>query len=140
MQPESIQLELPATHKYLNVATACIAEMLARVDGIQDHEQAVYNLQLAVQEACANIVDHAYPHGEGRFGLTFTLMDEPLRLVVELRDVGRTFDPTLVPAPTMNSEVLQVRGYGVFLMRQIMDEVQYESHSGENCLRMTKQL
>ena len=138
MAPEIIRLDLPAIHKYLNLAGACVSEMLGRAEGVQDIEQMVYNIQLAVQEGCANIVDHAYSGEEGRIGVTLQLDTSPLSLTVELRDVGRSFDPEEVQDPDL--DMPQVHGYGMFLMRALMDEVVYESHTGANCLRMVKQL
>ena len=66
--PDVICLELPGTAKYLNVLTACIGEMLGRVEGLVEADQTIYNIQLAVHEGCTNIVDHAYGAAGGRIG------------------------------------------------------------------------
>jgi len=133
-----IHLDLPATHKYLNLLGACIGEMLSRLDDVADVESTIYNLQLAVQECCANIVDHAYDGTDGRIYATLNLIDEPRRLVIELHDNGHTFEPELVPQPVLGEP--QVRGYGLFLMRQLLDEVDYLPQPGDNCWRLVKQL
>ena len=79
VQPsEVIRLDLPATHKYLNILGACISELLARVEDIDEREAISYNLQFAAHEACANIIDHAYEGDLGRRILvTITLTDVP---------------------------------------------------------------
>jgi serine/threonine-protein kinase RsbW len=138
MTAEIIRLDLPASHKYLNVASACISEMLSRVQGIPNMEQTVYNIQLAVQEACANIVNHAYSDDQGRIGLTLLLDGSPPVMSIELRDAGEPFNPTDTADPDL--DIPQIHGYGVFLMRELMDEVVYESRSGANYLRMVKRL
>jgi len=139
MPPDDvIRLDLPATHKYLNLLGACVGEMLSRLDDVADIESTVYNLQLAVQECCANIVDHAYDGGDGRIYVTLTLIDEPRRLVVELHDNGRAFEPELVPQPALGEP--RVRGYGLFLMRQLLDEVDYLPQPGDNRWRLVKHL
>ncbi len=135
---EMVRLELPANARYLNVLAACIGEMLVRVDGLSDPQQTIYNIQLAVHEGCTNIVDHAYVDDGGRITVNLMLGWTPPQLIVELHDSGRAFDPTSIPAPDLDEP--QVRGYGLFLMRQIMDEVVYDSQPGHNCWRMVKYL
>ena len=135
---EVIRLDVPATHKYLNLLGACIGEMLSRLDDGRDLQTAIYNMQLAVQECCANIVDHAYQSADGRIMATLTLIDQPRRLVVELHDSGRPFEPETVPQPSLDEP--QVRGYGLFLMRELLDEVDYEPGPGDNRWRLVKVL
>ncbi|MBL8118443.1 MAG: ATP-binding protein [Anaerolineae bacterium] len=136
--PDSIRLELPATPKYLNVLTACIGEMLQRVEGLAEPEQTIYNIQLAVHEGCTNIIDHAYNGAPGRMIVELNLEFSPNRLIVNLHDNGQQFDPMRVPEPELG--IGQERGYGLFLMRQIMDEVYYEPNDGHNHWRLVKHL
>lgn len=133
-----VRLELPATGHYLNILAVCIGEMLSRVDGMSDPQQTIYNIQLAVHEGCTNIVDHAYTDNGGRIAVNLMLDWTPPQIIVELHDNGRSFDPDTIPEP--NFDEPQVRGYGLFLMRQIMDEVAYDPQPGHNCWRMVKYL
>ncbi len=135
---EVVRLELPANLRYLNILAACISEMLARVDGLSDPQQTIYNIQLAVHEGCTNIVDHAYVDDGGRIGVNLMLGWNPPQIIIELHDTGRSFDPTTIQDPDLDDP--QVRGYGLYLMRQIMDEVVYESRPEDNCWRMVKYL
>lgn len=135
---EVVRLELPANARYLNVLAACIGEMLSRVDGMNDPQQTIYNIQLAVHEGCTNIVDHAYIDDGGRIAVNLMLGWSPPQIIVELHDNGRSFDPHNIPDP--NFDEPQVRGYGLYLMRQIMDEVEYDPQPGHNCWRMVKYL
>jgi serine/threonine-protein kinase RsbW len=133
-----IRLDLPASMKYLNVMGACIAEMLQREDDVNNLSTIIYNVQLAAHEACANIVDHAYSAPGGRIVVLLSVLHNPRRMVVELHDSGQSFDPSQVKEPVLGEP--QVRGYGLFLMRQIMDEVTYDTQPGHNRWRMVKQL
>ena len=135
---EVIRLELPANARYLNVLAVCIGEMLSRVDGMSDPQQTIYNIQLAVHEGCTNIVDHAYVDEDGRITVNLMLGWSPPHIIVELHDNGRSFDPSSIAEP--NFDEPQVRGYGLFLMRQIMDEVEYDAQPGHNIWRMIKHL
>lgn len=134
---EEVVLDLPATHKHLGVASACLAEYLSRVDGVQDAPTTVYNLQLAVQEVCANVVDHAYDgQPAGRIHLTLRLLARPLRLRVEVADTGRAFDPAELTEPDLDQP--QEGGYGLFLVRSLVDGLVYEQTAGVNRWLLTK--
>ena len=115
----TIELDLPATHTYLNVLGDCIVGMLARVDGLVDYQTASYDVQLGVHEVCTNIVDHAYrDQPEGRINVSMTLTDDSSQFIVEVRDTGHSFDPALIPLPEFETE--QVRGYGLFLIYNLL--------------------
>lgn len=134
-----IEVTLPATHKYLSVLSVVLGEMLARVDGLAEPDVTTYNLQLAVQEACANIVDHAYAGGEAdRIRVVLTLVEDPRRLLVDLHDSGQSFDPAQVAVPDLDHA--QVHGYGLFLMHELLDEVQYQAAPGDNHWHLVKAL
>jgi serine/threonine-protein kinase RsbW len=137
--PIIISLDLPADHRYLNIASACIVALMERIDDVPDHDMVCYSIQLAVQETCANIVDHAYKDmPNGRISIEWTLMKTPPRLATDIYDTGRAFDPTLVHEPDLDNA--QVRGYGLFLMNQLMDAVIYERQPDRNHWHLAKNL
>lgn len=150
---ETIWLDLPASHKYLNVLTACLKATLERAlepasqpaaivqqDGalsLPDPAQISSDITLAAHEVCVNIIDHAYAgQSGGRIQIRLSLEHVVRRLVIEICDVGQSFDPALVPEP--NFEQGQIHGYGLFLVHQLMDEVAYESQPGRNFWRLVK--
>jgi len=135
---EVVRLELPANVRYLNILAACIAEMLGQVDGLSDPQQTIYNIQLAVHEGCTNIVDHAYIDDGGRIAVNLMLGWSPPQIIIELHDTGRAFNPSSIEDPNLDDP--QVRGYGLYLMRQIMDQVIYDSQPEGNRWRMVKYL
>ncbi len=137
---EHIHLELPSSFKYLRLLAETISAILSTMEDIPDHEQVVYGVQLAVHEACANIVEHAYgeDHPEGRIHVTFNIADSPRRLLIELFDTGVSFNESQAKPPDLNEP--QVGGYGLFLIHQLMDEVHYEARQDGNYLRLTKML
>ena len=135
---QTVRLEIPAQHRYLSLIAVCIAELLNQFENLPDRDVQVYNVQLAAQEAAANVVDHAYRGMGGILAVELTLQEDPAQVVVELFDQGVAFDPSTVPTP--NLEDFQVRGYGLFLIHSLMDDVSYHSVSGQNCWRMLKRL
>ncbi|HEX5688767.1 MAG TPA: ATP-binding protein [Roseiflexaceae bacterium] len=133
---DTIRLDLPASFKHLNMLGPCIQALLEHVEGLAEPEISAYNIQLAVHEVCTNIVEHAYAGREnGRIAIAFTLA-EPRKLLVELRDTGHIFDPADAPDPDLDNA--HVRGYGLFLVHSLMDDVSYQALPTGNCWRLTK--
>jgi serine/threonine-protein kinase RsbW len=136
---DTIRLDLPATHKYLNVLGACIAEVLTRMEGLVEPNAAVYNIQLAVHEACTNIVEHAYAgQSNGRIKVALQLAAQPRALIVDLYDSGSSFDIASAREPDLDNA--QVHGYGLFLIRSLMDEMTYTAQPGQNHWHLVKHL
>ncbi len=137
--PATVRLELPAEHRYLNIAGACAAALLERQPALSDPEILTYNVQLALQEACTNIVDHAYNLQAGAmFAITFSLHDTPARLIVDLHDTGQSFNPEAVSAPNLDEPA--EGGYGMFLIRELMDDISYSTLPDGNHLQLVKNL
>jgi len=99
-------------------------------------------LELAIDEACANVIEHAYGHDISKeVIIRATLDDETLRIDVE--DTGRGFDPKLIKQEELEQLVNKRRsgGLGMRLMKTLMDEVHYEIEPGKkNELHMVKKL
>ncbi|MFT7586941.1 MAG: serine/threonine-protein kinase RsbW [Cellvibrionaceae bacterium] len=139
METTVIRLDLPAEHKHLNVIGACLNALLERIDRISDKEMLAYNLELALHETCTNIVEHAYFEREGRIQVAMSVIDFPQRqFVIDVHDTGAAFDLTKAEEPDL--EGAQVHGYGLFLMRQLLDEVVYQSGEVSNHWHLVKNI
>ena len=132
-----VRLSVPAQHKFLNVVGTCIRALITNEGDVPDKSALIYNIELAVHEACANIVEHAYAGLSGRIEVVFTLVEEPRQLIVELGDNGRSFDLSTVTAPDLDQP--NTSGYGLFLVHQLMDKVDYFPEPGNNLWRLVKQ-
>lgn len=136
-QPELVRLDLPARYTYLHLLSDCIADMLHLVEGVSDFETLCYNVQLAAHEISTNVIKHAYAAAEGRLEIILQLQwATPPTITIDLYDSGRPFDPDSYNAP--NLEEVQVHGYGLFLVRHLMDTVIYTPREGRNHWRLTK--
>lgn len=133
-----IELSLPATFTYLDVINSCIFAMLKFAKGLSDATMITYNLQLAAQEACTNIVKHAYDGKEGRINLTLTLANDSSYFAIDSFDEGRSFDITDVPPPRLGEA--HMHGYGLFIMKKLMDEVEYKPKPEGNYWHLRKKL
>jgi anti-anti-sigma factor len=103
-------------------------------------ERATWQVQLAVDEAATNVIQHAYdPDDPG--DITLSWRCEENRFTVTLRDYGRQFDPGSIPEPDITSplEDRQVGGLGLYLITRLMDEVRFDFNpQGGNLLTMVK--
>jgi serine/threonine-protein kinase RsbW len=86
-----------------------------------------YSVKLAIDEACCNIIDHAYG-GEDKGDIECFWRVEADCLHIELRDHGNPFNPENVPSPQFDVplENLKERGAGFYLMKKLMDSVDYQ--------------
>lgn len=99
--------------------------------------QDAHAITLAVGEAVGNIIKHSYG---GRTDQSFVLRcrAEDRALEVSLRDNGEPFDPD--QAPALPPDELRPGGRGLYLMRTLMDEVEYSRDGGTNVVRMRKMI
>lgn len=106
---------------------------------------AVYAVQLAVDEAFSNIIEHAYG-GESDEVIECTGQYTRNELTITLRDCGKSFNPGSVPDPDLFADLedREIGGLGLYFIRQLMDEIQFEfvrhPETGKNCnlLRLVK--
>ncbi len=111
---------------------------IARENGFGDKD--VYNIQLATDEAASNIIEHAYEGvTDGVLDLSCGMNEQTL--VITLVDHGLPFDPSGVPMPDLQADLVdrKIGGLGIFLMRKLMDDVHYHSNADKsNVLTMIK--
>jgi anti-sigma regulatory factor (Ser/Thr protein kinase) len=102
-------------------------------------EMQIYSVELAVDEACSNIIEHAYGE-EDKGDIDCSCLIETDGLTVIIKDRGDPFDPDAVPDVNTNQplEDRKPGGAGVFLMRKVMDAVRFEFTPDGNVLTMTK--
>ena len=89
-------------------------------------EQGLREIQIAVDEACANVVHHAYG-GMGHGDMEITCCQDRQAFIIHLRDWGQSFEPEMIGDPDVRAplEERTLGGLGLFLIRQYMDEVHF---------------
>ncbi|MCX5998339.1 MAG: ATP-binding protein [Chloroflexi bacterium] len=121
---------------------SAIGEFVTRVmeDGGAD-PKSVFEVQLVVDEACTNIIQHAYSGGRGEIDIWCEMTGDDF--IVTIKDQGKPFDPNSAPAPDLDADVekRRVGGLGIFLMKRMMNEVTYRRMvENGNELTMRKRL
>ncbi len=125
---------------------ADLSQLATIRDFVQETAQAlglpkrqIYDLQLAVDEACSNVIRHAYGKQGGPIQVTIEALDGSLR--VTIRDWGKAFEPSAVPTPDVTAPLAErpLGGLGLYLMRQLMDKLEFSFHETDgNTLVMEK--
>ncbi|MBK8904181.1 MAG: ATP-binding protein [Anaerolineaceae bacterium] len=133
-----LRVEMPAAHAYLQMIGPSVSCLIKNARSLTRDDSLAYNIELAVHEVCTNIIEHAYGGLPGRIEMVFTVLINPPQLVIELFDNGRSFEYTSIPLP--NPEEPQVRGYGLFLVQELMDQVDYCTTVDGNSWYLVKNL
>jgi serine/threonine-protein kinase RsbW len=124
--------------KYENLTKICDFVTDWAVDAGFD-ERGVHAVQMAVDEACSNIIEHAYGgEDKGDIYLQCRLLENGLKVTIQ--DQGAPFDPQTVSPPKIHAP-LEERGdggLGLFLMKQLMDDVTFDFDDRGNTLVMVK--
>ena len=132
------ELSVPSDTAYLAQVRAVVIEVVGK-DLFPPQKAGL--IALAVDEAVANIMEHAYPPGSEGGKIDVILDADTARFEVLIRDSGLSFDPRQAPEVNMTEHVKAGKkgGLGIFLMRRIMDEINYTFKQGEhNELQMIK--
>ena len=124
------KLTIPSSTRYLEDVREFVTTH-AKEAGFSD--EVVEQLKIAVDEACTNVIKHAYKgEGENVIDLAVILMQD--KLIVRLRDRGVSFSPADYVEPNLIELAKRRRsgGLGVHIMNRLMDRVEYRTHGGVN--------
>ena len=137
MQTDSIHIESKTERL---IAVRDFVSAAAQEFGFTDEE--ISKIALAVDEACTNVIKHAYKFDPGK-KITVTVKRGKGVFEVSILDTGKQFNPAGVQTPDMKEYLSQFRrgGLGVYLMKTLMDKVEYNFEPGQpNEVRLTKYL
>ncbi len=101
--------------------------------------QLCMSINLGLEEAFTNIVNYAY-RDDAQHIIEIDIVLEGTRIVIEITDDGQPYDPTKADDPDIDLPAADrpVGGLGIFLIRKIMDAVQYKRTGNKNQLILTK--
>ena len=132
-------LKVPSSTENLAMIREFLNGVLAQT-GLDQSD--INKLELAVDEACSNVMEHAYGHDATKEVVVRVIFDEE-EVRVNIIDTGRGFDPQSIPQADLERLVAERRsgGLGLRLMKSLVDEVRYEFEPGQkNELHMTKRI
>jgi serine/threonine-protein kinase RsbW len=136
-QTRTVHIDIASRFDMLDVVQTVLTH-LAGLVGFE--EEASHYMSVAVRESVVNAIKHGNREDETkRVALEFIL--HPKALEVQVLDQGVGFDPTTVPDPVAEENLLKADGRGIFFMRSFMDEVSYSFPvKGGTLVKMVKKV
>lgn len=136
---KTYRLKIPADSKNLDIIRKFISAISENM-GFPDEE--IYKIELAVDEACANVVKHAYLTNSRKDRMIhIEARDKKDRLEITIYDKGKGFDPQKIKKPDIVEYMKKMKrgGLGIYLIKALMDQVSFKIHAGvRNEVRMVK--
>ena len=135
-QPHSVTKRVPARLESIRPLTVLVKELANKA---LLNEQAAFHCQLALDEACVNIIQHAYPDNpSGEIEVAIHVQEG--ECAIHLTDFGEPYDPEQIALSPVSPSIEEAEpgGLGLYLMRKVMDEIHYAPGPEGNCLVMVK--
>jgi len=131
-------LTIPSQTERLNDVREFVGA-LARTHGFVEDD--INKITIAVDEACTNIIKHGYAYAPDK-SIVVDIIRKGNDFEIIISDNGKQFDANAIHSPDMKDYLAHYRrgGLGVYLMKRIMDKVEFNLHSDKNVLRMIKTL
>ncbi len=135
---QSYRISIPSRTDHLHEVRSFISD-LARAHGFSDDD--INKITIAVDEACTNIIKHGYNFSPNH-QIDVEVHRNKQQFEILISDSGKQFDPNAVATPDMKEYLTHYRrgGLGLYLMKRIMDKVEFDFHRDRNTLRMVKSL
>jgi serine/threonine-protein kinase RsbW len=130
-------LKIPSQTDNLEIIREFISN-LARKAGFKTDD--VDKIELAVDEACSNVIKHAYKNDEKK-PIIIAVEIEKNKFTVSVTDQGKGFDLNKLKTPDMKEYIAQMRvgGLGIHLIKSLMDEVDFSIEPGvKNQVKLVK--
>ena len=128
-----VELTLPVMEN-MELAATKTAEVVAKSMGLDEMKTAEINMALI--EACIN----AFEHSKSKENIYITYSIDGDTLTIKVGDKGEGFDSEVVAIPNIDEKINSVhkRGWGLQLMKELMDTVEFESSEAGTTVTMTK--
>ena len=136
--PQRYQLNLTSQSDNLELIREFVSKIATKTGFA---ELDINKIELAVDEACANVIKHAYPPNALSKPIQIKIEVYPGKISIIVSDKGKGFDVKKVQALDMNKYLAEMRigGLGIYLIRNLMDEVEFKMDKGKkNEVRMIK--
>lgn len=133
----NLSIELKATRDNFDLFSNFIESCLSKA-GIINHDNP--NILLASEEIIVNIIDYAFLKDKGNLLINFSHNDN--KIEISFTDSGQPFNPLELPETDINLPLEErgLGGYGVLIVKKLMDSVLYENINGKNHLTIIKHI
>ena len=106
-----------------------------------DHRK-IYQVNLALEEILVNISKYAYSENEGIIDISYEITASPKQLKVVIKDKGKDFNPLAKEDPDLDAslEERKIGGLGIYIVKNMVDDIKYQRLNNENILEFIKNL
>ena len=129
-----VTLNIPI-HPNMELVAAHTASIIAEIMNFE--ETHIDEIQLAIIETCINAFEHSNSE-DNKVTVTYVLTDDDLELKITDHGVGFGIDKTDFLDGETRAEAMQKRGWGLEIIREMMDEVKIDSNDGGTTITMLK--
>jgi len=136
---QKYRLKIPSVTENLQMIREFVLKIAAKA-GFNEETQE--QIALAVDEACTNVIKHAHHHDARRL-MDIQIKTDANKMIITITDKGSGFDITKLKDPDVEKYIRESRhgGLGIYLIKTLMDEVDYEFNPGvKNQVQLTKYL
>ena len=137
--PDRVEIRLPSRADFLGAVRTIVRGLLEECLLVRIPEEEIQRVQIALQEACINVVRHAH-RGDSKLPLVVGITARPDLLVMEIEDYGPGLPAMKDRPPDPDPANPREGGYGLFILRETMDEVRSEHRDGRHVLTLVKRL
>ena len=123
-----VQVTLAADRKSVDPVVEQVMQAVREMNCVNGKADAI---ELALHEALANAVVHGAKEDPSKVVECVVVCDEQRGILIIVRDPGEGFDPNSIPACTVGQNLYSNHGRGIFLINQLMDEVQFHKNGTE---------
>ena len=101
-------------------------------------KKKLHHIRLACEEMIVNIISYAYPDNAGDIRISIDKTDEPPGISIYIMDSGIAFNPLDKEDPDISAPVTerQIGGLGIFLVKKVMDTVDYRREDNSNIVHL----
>jgi anti-sigma regulatory factor (Ser/Thr protein kinase) len=133
------ELTIAATVQNIETVTDFVNEQLEALDCPM---KAQMQIDIAIDELFGNIAHYAYNPDVGDATVRVEVIEEPLSVIITFIDGGVPYDPLASADPdiTLSAEERKIGGLGIYMVKHIMDAVEYKYEDGRNIIRITKKI
>src|ERR1700739_1408880 len=119
---EVLNMSVPAESRAISIVTDAVADKLK---ALNLSEEKQLEIGLALQEALANAVVHGCEHDPSKTGRGCMMSGDNARVFIAVSDPGPGFDPESISDPKRSENLHSDHGRGIYLIRRLMDKVQF---------------
>ena len=117
-----------------------IRPIISSLEEISASEKSIYQIHLALEEILVNIIEYAYQDKKGEIKISFDIKENNINVII--KDKGVEFNPLSKEDPNLNESInnRSIGGLGIYIIKNIVDEIKYERTNNENVLSFKKSI